>query len=175
MGSDYQTKQSLVYDLQEPFRWFADFSVIQAFESSTLDFMISISQVTIIGTDSTSDIEVCRGRRLRLFLLRFENNQCFPAVRLFLVHRPQRRRQQDHKNKISILHRTKTRSIISAKIQEWRGDYQCSNDSITNATERLAPRLDRRRRQRDWILPPDGTRKPWDKYVAALERDYSER
>jgi hypothetical protein len=37
MGSDYQTKQSLAYDLQEPFRWLAGLSVIQAFESSTLD------------------------------------------------------------------------------------------------------------------------------------------
>ncbi len=35
--SDYQTKQSLVYDLQEPFRWLADISVIQAFESGVLD------------------------------------------------------------------------------------------------------------------------------------------
>ena len=35
--SDYQTKQSLAYDLQEPFRWLVDLSVIQAFESKTLD------------------------------------------------------------------------------------------------------------------------------------------
>ncbi len=35
--SDYQTKQSLVYDLEEPFRWLADLSVIQAFESGVLD------------------------------------------------------------------------------------------------------------------------------------------
>ena len=35
--SDYQTKQSLVYDLQEPFRWLIDVSVIDAFESRTLD------------------------------------------------------------------------------------------------------------------------------------------
>ena len=34
--SDYQTKQSLAYDLQEPFRWLVDLSVIQAFESKTL-------------------------------------------------------------------------------------------------------------------------------------------
>jgi CRISPR-associated protein Cas1 len=34
--SDYQTKQSLVYDLQEPFRWLVDVSVIQAFESGAL-------------------------------------------------------------------------------------------------------------------------------------------
>jgi CRISPR-associated protein Cas1 len=34
--SGHQTKQSLVYDLQEPFRWLADISVIEAFESETL-------------------------------------------------------------------------------------------------------------------------------------------
>jgi len=31
------TKQSLVYDLQEPFRWIADVAVIEAFESKVLD------------------------------------------------------------------------------------------------------------------------------------------
>ena len=35
--SDYQTKQSLVYDLQEPYRWIADVAVMQAFESGVLD------------------------------------------------------------------------------------------------------------------------------------------
>jgi len=35
--SDYQTKQSLVYDLQEPFRWIADVTVMDAFESGVLD------------------------------------------------------------------------------------------------------------------------------------------
>jgi CRISPR-associated protein Cas1 len=35
--SSYQTKQSLVYDLQEPFRWLVDLSVIRAFESGSLD------------------------------------------------------------------------------------------------------------------------------------------
>jgi CRISPR-associated protein Cas1 len=35
--SDYQTKQSLVYDLQEPFRWLVDLTVMQAFESEKLD------------------------------------------------------------------------------------------------------------------------------------------
>jgi CRISPR-associated protein Cas1 len=34
--SDYQTKQSLVYDLQEPFRWISDISAIEAFESEAL-------------------------------------------------------------------------------------------------------------------------------------------
>jgi CRISPR-associated protein Cas1 len=35
--SGYQTKQSLVYDLQEPFRWVADVAVMDAFESGVLD------------------------------------------------------------------------------------------------------------------------------------------
>lgn len=35
--SNYQTKQSLAYDLQEPFRWLIDLSVIQAFESGALE------------------------------------------------------------------------------------------------------------------------------------------
>jgi CRISPR-associated protein Cas1 len=35
--SDYQTKQSLVYDLQELFRWLIDVSVIQGFESGALE------------------------------------------------------------------------------------------------------------------------------------------
>jgi CRISPR-associated protein Cas1 len=36
-SSSYQTKQSLVYDLQEPFRWIADVAVMEAFESGVLD------------------------------------------------------------------------------------------------------------------------------------------
>jgi len=35
--ADYQTKEALVYDLQEPFRWLCDVIVIEAFESATLD------------------------------------------------------------------------------------------------------------------------------------------
>jgi len=35
--SGYQTKQSLVYDLEEPFRWIADVTVMEAFESRVLD------------------------------------------------------------------------------------------------------------------------------------------
>jgi CRISPR-associated protein Cas1 len=35
--ADYQTKQSLVYDLQEPFRWICDVATIHAFESGLLD------------------------------------------------------------------------------------------------------------------------------------------
>jgi len=35
--SSYQTRQSFVYDLQEPFRWIADVAVMEAFESGVLD------------------------------------------------------------------------------------------------------------------------------------------
>ena len=35
--SGYQTKQPLVYDFQEPFRWIADVAVMEAFESGVLD------------------------------------------------------------------------------------------------------------------------------------------
>ena len=35
--SNYQTKQSLVYDLQELFRWIVDLTVMKAFESGALD------------------------------------------------------------------------------------------------------------------------------------------
>jgi CRISPR-associated protein Cas1 len=35
--ASYQTKQSLVYDLQEPFRWISDVAVVEAFESGVLD------------------------------------------------------------------------------------------------------------------------------------------
>ena len=35
-SSDYQTKESLVYDLQEPFRWLVDLTVLHAFESGLL-------------------------------------------------------------------------------------------------------------------------------------------
>jgi len=36
--SNYQTKQSLVYDLMEPYRWLIDLTVFQAFESESLDW-----------------------------------------------------------------------------------------------------------------------------------------
>jgi CRISPR-associated protein Cas1 len=45
--SDYQTKQSLVYDLQEPFRWLSDVSVMEAFESEAL----KISDFYFTGDD----------------------------------------------------------------------------------------------------------------------------
>jgi len=36
--SDYQTKESLVYDVMEPFRWLVDLSVLRAFQSRILDW-----------------------------------------------------------------------------------------------------------------------------------------
>jgi CRISPR-associated protein Cas1 len=36
-GADYQTKQALVFDLMEPFRFLVDIAVMQAFESGKLD------------------------------------------------------------------------------------------------------------------------------------------
>lgn len=35
--SDYQTREALVYDLQEPFRWLCDVTVIEAFESNVVN------------------------------------------------------------------------------------------------------------------------------------------
>lgn len=35
--SDHRMKESLAYDLQEPFRWLVDVSVLQAFESGALE------------------------------------------------------------------------------------------------------------------------------------------
>lgn len=52
--SDSQTKQSLVYDLQEPFRWLIDLSVIQAFESGVL----SLSDFYFTGDDYRYRFEV---------------------------------------------------------------------------------------------------------------------
>jgi CRISPR-associated protein Cas1 len=52
--SDYQTKQSLVYDLQEPFRWLADISIITTFESGTLD----LPDFYFTGDDYNYQIEV---------------------------------------------------------------------------------------------------------------------
>ena len=37
-SGDYQTKQPIVYDIQEPFRWIADAAVMESFESAVLDF-----------------------------------------------------------------------------------------------------------------------------------------
>ena len=57
--SDYQTKQSLAYDLQEPFRWLVDLSVIQAFESKTLE----LHDFYFTGDDYRYQFEVDAKRR----------------------------------------------------------------------------------------------------------------
>jgi CRISPR-associated protein Cas1 len=46
-SSKYQTNESLVYDLQKPFRWIADVTVLESFKSGLLDCRISTSVVTI--------------------------------------------------------------------------------------------------------------------------------
>jgi CRISPR-associated protein Cas1 len=52
--SGYQTKQSLAYDLQEPFRWIADLAVMEAFESKVLD----LSDFYFTGDDYRYRFEV---------------------------------------------------------------------------------------------------------------------
>jgi CRISPR-associated protein Cas1 len=52
--SSYQTKQSLVYDLQEPFRWISDVAVMEAFESGLLD----LSDFYFTGEDYRYRFEV---------------------------------------------------------------------------------------------------------------------
>jgi CRISPR-associated protein Cas1 len=58
--SDYQTKQSLVYDLQEPFRWITDAAVLEAFESRVLD----LPDFYFTGDDYRYRIETDAKRRL---------------------------------------------------------------------------------------------------------------
>jgi len=57
--SDYQTKQSLVYDLQEPYRWIGDITTIEAFESGALD----IEDFYFTGDDYRYRVEVQAKRR----------------------------------------------------------------------------------------------------------------
>src|SRR2546427_2567823 len=61
----YQTKESLVYDLQEPFRWLCDVTVLEAVESRTLD----LKDFYFTGDDYRYRIEVNAKRRF-LGLLR---------------------------------------------------------------------------------------------------------
>jgi len=63
--SDYQTKQSLVYDLQEPYRWIGDVTTIEAFESEALD----MKDFYFMGDDYRYRIEAEAKRRF-LELLR---------------------------------------------------------------------------------------------------------
>jgi CRISPR-associated protein Cas1 len=62
--SDYQTKQSLVYDLQEPYRWLADMTVIEALESGLLD----MKDFYFMGDDYRYHFDVEAKRRLLYFL-----------------------------------------------------------------------------------------------------------
>jgi CRISPR-associated protein Cas1 len=64
-SSSYQTKESLVYDLQEPFRWISDVAVIEAFESGALD----LSDFYFTGDDYRYRFETEAKRRF-LDLLR---------------------------------------------------------------------------------------------------------
>nr|MDO8135066.1 CRISPR-associated endonuclease Cas1 [Candidatus Njordarchaeum guaymaensis] len=63
--SDYQSKQSLVYDLQEPYRWIGDLTTIEAFESGSLD----MKDFYFMGDDYRYRIEVEAKKRF-LGLLR---------------------------------------------------------------------------------------------------------
>jgi len=68
--SDYQTKQSLVYDLQEPYRWIGDVTALEAFESGTLD----VKDFYFTGDDYRYRIEVEAKRRfLELLKDRFNS------------------------------------------------------------------------------------------------------
>jgi len=40
MTFDYQPKEFLAYDLEEPFRWLVDLPVIHAFEAGVLDLLL---------------------------------------------------------------------------------------------------------------------------------------
>jgi len=57
--SHSQTSQSLVYDLQEPFRWLCDMTTIQAFESGVLD----MKDFYFMGDDYRYHIEIDAKRR----------------------------------------------------------------------------------------------------------------
>ena len=68
--SDYQTKQSLVYDLQEPFRWIGDVTTIEVFESDVLD----MKDFYFMGDDYRYRVEVEAKRRfLELLKDRFNS------------------------------------------------------------------------------------------------------
>ena len=67
--STYQTKHSLVYDLQEPFRWIVDVTIIEGFESGALD----LPDFYFTGDDYRYRIENDARRRL-LDLLRARFN-----------------------------------------------------------------------------------------------------
>lgn len=62
--SDYQTKQSLVYDLQEPYRWIVDVVVLEAFESGVLD----LKDFYFLGDDYRYRLEAEAKRRFLALL-----------------------------------------------------------------------------------------------------------
>jgi len=62
--ADYQTKQSLVYDLQEPFRWLCDVCTIEAFESGLLD----MKDFYFMGDDYRYHLDAEAKRRFLEFL-----------------------------------------------------------------------------------------------------------
>jgi len=68
--SNYQTKQSLVYDLQEPFRWIADVTVVEAFDSGIVD----LPDFYFVGDDYRYRFETEAKQRF-LDLLRERFNQ----------------------------------------------------------------------------------------------------
>jgi CRISPR-associated protein Cas1 len=68
--ADYQTKQSLVYDIQEPYRWLADLTVIEAFEAGLLD----MKDFYFMGDDYRYHLETEAKRRfLQLLKDRFNS------------------------------------------------------------------------------------------------------
>ena len=62
--ADYQTKESLVYDLQEPFRWLCDVIVIEAFESGAVD----LRDFYFTDNDYTYHLDVEAKERFRHFI-----------------------------------------------------------------------------------------------------------
>ncbi|MCJ7760330.1 CRISPR-associated endonuclease Cas1, partial [Candidatus Bathyarchaeota archaeon] len=74
----YQTKQSLVYDLQEPFRWIGEVSTIQAFESGLLD----MKDFYFMGDDYRYHLEAEAKRRfLELLKDRFNSPVLYKGKR----------------------------------------------------------------------------------------------
>jgi len=66
--SDYQTKESLVYDLQEPFRWLVDLTVLHAFEFGSL----KLRDFYFTGDSSDYEFEtVAKERFIELIRERF--------------------------------------------------------------------------------------------------------
>jgi CRISPR-associated protein Cas1 len=77
--SDYQTKQSLAYDLQEPFRWLVDMSVIQAFESGTL----GLHDFYFTGDDYRYRFEHdAKGRFIEILRERFNSGVVYKGRRM---------------------------------------------------------------------------------------------